>query len=148
VSGIAWKTQLFDASRQWPIARAHDNAATAILAEEAAGGGRQPPVRIDDDPGRIAAGYVADIEQGVIGGNSAHAYDDRIDGRTYAVHMNERRLPVYPAALSALDGDPPVEGLAELGNDEGAIAGCGKYPRDWGEHWLARALEGRGGRAC
>jgi hypothetical protein len=83
---------------------------------------RQPSVWVDDDPGGVAAGNLADCQLRIVGDDRADPDDNGIDQCPKPMQMQDRLGAIDIAGTAGRGGNSPVERLAKLADDERPLA--------------------------
>lgn len=115
-----------DPGRTWQIAGLDDKDRASVLSQDARIR-RQPPVRVDDDAGRMVAGHLSHGQQRVVGDDRTDADDHRVDQRPQPVQMHDRLGAIDIAGIAGRGGDLPVERLSQLADDERLMAISSRY---------------------
>ena len=99
---------------------ADQNPPRAVLGQPFAGL-VQPAAGVDRDAGRARPDDPPHVELGIVGGDGSGADHDSVDMGAQTMQMIERRRAADAARLAADGGDPSIERLADLRDDERAV---------------------------
>ena len=94
---------------------------------------RQAGVGIDHHPRRMRAGDAAHRQLRIVGEHGADPHHHRIDQRAQAMQMIDRFGSVDVVRVARRGGDPSIQGLAELAENEARLSaalgdGCIELP--------------------
>jgi hypothetical protein len=78
----------------------------------------EAPIGVENDTSRILASHCTDGQPGVVGRDRPRAHNHRIDQSTQSMEAANVSLPRHVVRVAAFGGDPPVEALSPLRDDE------------------------------